>query len=78
MLFFAPVSGAPVHFHPVHMTSIPSSSQEIPMPGDHPLPCPGCGSLLTGETDQRPLWECRYCRAVFLVAEEAADYRVPE
>jgi hypothetical protein len=42
------------------------------------LPCPGCGSLLTGETDQRLLPECRYCRAVFLVAEEDTEYRVPE
>jgi ribosomal protein L37AE/L43A len=48
------------------------------MPGDRFLPCPGCGSLLTGETDQRLLWECRYCRAVFLVAEKEEEYRVPE
>jgi hypothetical protein len=48
------------------------------MPPDRSLPCPGCGSLLTGETDQRRLWECRYCRSVFLVAEKEAEYRVPE
>jgi ribosomal protein L37AE/L43A len=39
------------------------------------LPCPGCGSLLTGETEERSLWECRYCRCVFLVAEEETGYR---
>ncbi|MDD1711569.1 MAG: hypothetical protein LUQ69_00180 [Methanoregulaceae archaeon] len=56
----------------------PFIGRGLGMPGDRFLPCPGCGSLLTGETGERLLWECRYCRAVFLVAEEVAEYRVPE
>lgn len=29
--------------------------------------CPACGSVLIDEQEETELWECRYCRGVFLV-----------
>ncbi|HUK39279.1 MAG TPA: hypothetical protein VLV30_09210 [Methanomicrobiales archaeon] len=37
------------------------------MAGDPVLPCPACGSFLTGRASLGGMWECRYCAALFPV-----------
>ncbi|MDD1666516.1 MAG: hypothetical protein LUQ23_03160 [Methanomicrobiales archaeon] len=37
------------------------------MADDPAIRCPGCGSLLTGETSIPGIWECRYCACLFPV-----------